>query len=251
MTEIDELLAAYADGELDAERTREVERMIAADPALRRTVEIHRETSALLRAACAEGFYADAATPALRPPRRGVLGRRALWPIAASVAAGVFGFGAGAVWRARGGYWGGWMTQMMDEMAEYHGVISREQRHLVEVPASDSEHLKAWLGNRIGRKLVIPDLSGAGASFAGGRLLVVDARPVAELIYTRAEGLPIALCVLRTDPAATHAELRIDRRGALGLAAWSDASHAFVVVGEMDAGALRDLAGRVMAQMTG
>jgi hypothetical protein len=46
-----EELMAYADGELDAEHARRVERAIAGDPAMRAEVEAHRRTRAAARAA--------------------------------------------------------------------------------------------------------------------------------------------------------------------------------------------------------
>ncbi len=69
MTNIELRLMAYVDGELDAEEAREVEALIAADPEARRTVAKFREAAALLRAACAEGFYADGMGATYRRPR--------------------------------------------------------------------------------------------------------------------------------------------------------------------------------------
>jgi anti-sigma factor RsiW len=43
----------------------------------------------------------------------------------------------------------------------------------------------------------VPDLTVAGLRFAGGRMLVVGDHPVAALMYTRGEGLPIAFHVSR------------------------------------------------------
>ena len=104
--------------------------------------------------------------------------------------------------------------------------------HLVEVPASQAEHLKAWLGNRVKTTLVIPDFHDAGLTFAGGRLVVLDGEPVAELMYTRAKGPPIAFYVLAH--AGEPSTLVVERRGDLNLATWDDGSHAYVVVGDAE-----------------
>jgi anti-sigma factor RsiW len=48
----DELLVAYADGELDDDETRRVEARLAADPAARKFVRELRESAQMLRAAC-------------------------------------------------------------------------------------------------------------------------------------------------------------------------------------------------------
>src|SRR5580704_16880462 len=99
MTNNDLRLMAYVDGELDAEAAREVEALIAADPEARRTVAKYREAAALLRAACAEGFYADGTVrvpPApVRPMLRAVR-RFASYAAVAAIAA-IVGFGGGVL----------------------------------------------------------------------------------------------------------------------------------------------------------
>ena len=90
MTATETMLLAYVDGELDAAGVREVEALIATDPQARRTVEMYRETAALLRAACGEAAYA--AEPArLLPPAlpRPWPRRRLVWAAAACLALGV------------------------------------------------------------------------------------------------------------------------------------------------------------------
>ena len=247
MKDIDTLLSAYADGELDRTTAREVEQIIATDPAARRQVAMHREISALLHAACTERVFSAGNLPlALAPPRRTVVNRRFGWAIAASIAVGVIGFGGGAVWS--GGHPSA-REHALDEVAEYHEVFSRETVHLVETPASQADHIKAWLGQRMERTIEIPDLSAAGLQFAGARMLVIDRRPVANLIYTRANGLPIAFCILYLD--GNPSSLRLDRRGGLSLASWGNGTYGFVVVGEVETGAMRDIAERVLDQISG
>jgi anti-sigma factor RsiW len=242
--DLDAFLAAYADGELDADQTVEVEALLATDPAARNTVAMHRETAALLRAAFAEGQYrADVGVmPKPVHVRRRVPGYA--WAIAASLLLGLVGYGAGATWpdlvvsdRDR----------MLSEVAEYHAVYSRETVHLVEVPAAQSDHLKAWLGKRVNGTLVIPDFKQAGLTFAGGRLVVLDGAPVAELMYTREKGLPIAFCVL-SHPGAPGKTI-LQRRGATNLATWADGSHSYIVVGEADQALIGNLAEMARTQL--
>jgi anti-sigma factor RsiW len=246
MGDTDELLGAYVDGELDAENTRAVERLIASDPKAREKVAILRETNALLRAACDERAYASG-SPKSEPAlvRHPLIQRRSRWAIAASllILLGVAGFGA-VMW-----FGGQPNSNLVNEIAEYHAVFSHETDHLVEVPAARSDELMRWLGSRIQRRLVAPDLASAGLHFAGGRMLVIDERPVAQLMYTRDRGLPIAVCIGLTDGDAS--QIRVERRGALRLASWSDGRYGYVVVGELDRDAVRDLAERVKEQLKG
>ncbi len=244
MDDTDELLGAYVDGELDAENARAVERLIASDARAREKVARLRDTNTLLRAACDERIYAAAATPG-RPraaARRLTRGRYG-WAIAASLLVGMAGFGA-AMWPD-----GAQHSNLVDEIAEYHTVYSHETDHLVEVPANRSDELLRWLGNRIERRLVVPALASAGLHFAGGRMLVVDGRPVAQLMYTRDRGLPVAVCVTRTDGNASP--VHVERRGALHLATWADDGYGYIVVGELDRTAVQDIAEQVERQLKG
>jgi anti-sigma factor RsiW len=252
LDERDMLLLAYADGELDPAREREVEGLIARDPRARRKVEIFWQTAAMLRAAGNERRYAaPAPAPAkvavLRPPRRAHLG----FALAASLAALVVGFGGGTLFNAShgGSEASSERDALIDEIMEYHPVYAAETEHLVEVPASRAGELSAWLGERVGRKLPIPDLADAGLTFAGGRMLVVGGRPVAQLLYTRAAGAPIGICVTRLPGGA--APLQVEQHGDLAAAEWEENGFAYVVVGDLSKDAARDLANRVAATFQG
>ena len=257
-TDMTLLLTAYADGELDDTAVREVESWLAGNPSGHDILAMHRETTALLKAAFSESLYAAGAETlvatqplvATRPlaPAPVRARSRALpwygWALAASVMMGVFGYAAGTTWP---GLLVSERSQMTTEVAEYHAVYSRETVHLVEVPATQMDHLRAWLGNRVKQKLVVPDFSEAGLTLAGGRLVVLDGMPVAELMYTRAKGLPIAFCVYHKE--GTPATVRVDQRGAINVASWGDASHTYFVVGEADAKLIEDLVARARRQL--
>ncbi len=230
MSDTDALLVAYVDGELDAEASREIEKLIAADPRAQRAVELYRETAGLLRAACGEHAYA-ADVERLLPAAPCVLRRaprRYGWAVGAALAACVAGFVGGAGWA-------GWPMSahatLADEVAEYHAVYAREERHLVEVPADRMDDITGWLGKRLDRRLEVPDLVALGLRFAGARMLVVNGHPVAQLVYTRPQGLPLALCVAKL--AAAAAPVQLERHGAQGTALWLDGAYAYVVVGEV------------------
>ena len=92
-------------------------------------------------------------------------------------------------------------------------------------------------------------MSMLGLRFAGGRRLVIDGKPVGELMYLRGSGPPVAMCVTRLDGAA--GPLRVDTRRDLRLASWTDGRHAYVVVGELDEQAAVDIADLVAAQLRG
>ncbi len=245
------LLVAYVDGELDAAKTAEVELLLATDAQARRIVEAYRETASLLRAACSEGFYAPAAAAAAatvaapRPGRRSI--GQVAWLVAASVVAGVIGFGGGVFWAT--GRQSEEHAGLLDEIARYQKVYSRETVHLVEVPAAQLDHLKTWLGNRMDQHLVVPDLSAAGLRFAGGRMLVSGDKPMAQLMYTRDGGAPVALCIARM--VGPPAPVRVEERSGLRLAIWQDGRFAYVLVGDLDSAEARRIAEAAEAQIQG
>jgi anti-sigma factor RsiW len=165
------------------------------------------------------------------------------WAIAASLAAIVV-FGGGAMW---GGRAPSERADLVEEIAGYHQVYSRETAHLVEVPASQAEQLTAWLGERLDREIKVPDLADAGLHFAGGRMLVINDRPVAELMYTRAHGLPVAVCITQIEGKPWSMD--VEQHGALRVATWAKDAYAYVVVGEIGDEQARDLAWRVKDQI--
>jgi anti-sigma factor RsiW len=248
MSDRETLLLAYADGELDVEKAREAERLLETDPRAREQLRIYRDTAAMLRAACAEPLYGDVpeklvATVEREHPRSPVP-RRQIFALAASLLLAVVGFAAGygVGTRPPSPY-----EALIDEIAQYHPVYARDAAHLVEIPASRTGELEAWMSERIGRKLPVPDLSAAGFDFAGGRIVVVDGQSVAQLLYTRPGTLPLGVCV--TALAAAPQPERIHRRDQVNLISWSDGRYAYIVVGEIPDDTLRTLAAHVTEKL--
>jgi anti-sigma factor RsiW len=170
---------------------------------------------------------------------------RLSWAIVAlALATGIGAFVGGTMW-GRGEP--SERDSLIDDIAEYHQIYSREHRHLVEVPAAQGEELMAWLGDHVGRKIEAPDLAAAGLRFAGGRMLVINSGPIAELMYTRDDGLPVALCISRTP--WQNAPLNVEKRGRQRAAFWVRGGFAYVVVGEIDRPTAEALAALVGAQI--
>lgn len=251
MDDLEQTLIAYVDGELDPADVQELEQRLARDPAMRVRMQEYRDGAALLRAACAEHFYADGMAHSPPPRRAAPIPARAIRmarrpfirAAAACLVAGVFGFGGGAYWAGKSATA---RDVLLSEVAEYHDVYARETKHLVELGPDRADELFAWLSERVNRPVSAPDLTAAGLQFAGGRMLVVGGKPVAELMYTRANGRPIAFCITEGDGKPTP--MRIDERGHMRLASWDDGRHTFVVVGEMDRASLQRVASYAAAQ---
>ena len=61
----------------------------------------------------------------------------------------------------------------------------------MEVGAEEKPHIEKWLSARVGKDVPVPDFSTHGLTFAGARMLVAAGKPVAQYLYTQADGRPI------------------------------------------------------------
>jgi anti-sigma factor RsiW len=136
---------------------------------------------------------------------------------------------------------------LIDDIAEYHQIYSREHRHFLKVPANQVEEPMAWLRDHVGRNIEAPDLTAAGLRFAGGRMLVINGGKVAELMYGRDDGLLVAVCISRTP--GDNAALNVKHLGLQRAASWISGGLIYVVVGEFDAPTAKTLAALVGAQI--
>jgi len=243
---MDPRLAGYADGQLDADEAAIIEARLTREPELAHTVDVHRQMTALLRAACAEQFYAGGAV--YLPRRAKPQWRQQIAGLAiAACAAGILGFGIG-----RETYPGQTpRDELLTEVAEYHDVFSRETQRLVELSAAQSDELREWIRHRIGRDIAIPDLDDMGLHFAGGRMYVVDGKPTAALYYTRSNGRPVGLCITEAVAHPDSQTVDLATRKELMLAAWVDHGYQYVVVGQIDQGTARDIASRARSRFAG
>ncbi|AUQ56762.1 anti-sigma factor [Phaeobacter inhibens] len=227
MMDLSKKLSAYLDGELSADAAAEIEALLAQDAAAQAEFDALLEADALAQSgfdavlrdpvplSLAQSIRA-APMPMPRPQEpvpgagaddtEGPLapGWRYALPLRSGLAAGLAVFVLGGI----GGYWlkdvaapavmtttqeaaAGWLS----DIADYHAIYARETRHLVEVPATEADHLRSWLTKTVEVTFAIPDLSAFGLTFEGGRLLVANGAPVGQLMYRGADGTVIALCL--------------------------------------------------------
>jgi anti-sigma factor RsiW len=250
-------ISAYLDGALPEAERRELEALVATDPAVAAEFEALSRVDAALATGFAEMLAApvplhlaraiEAAKPELPPVASQTTGITWFRSLAASVALLAVGAAGGAVLtrtlapvevaQAAPGW--------LDHVAEYHAVYAAQGRHLVEVPASEQAHLETWLAEQTGVAFKTPDLSASGLTFEGGRLLVANGKPVAQLMYRDAGGQVVAVCFMTGgDAALAEGELAFaDRRvGAFDLVSWKDREASFVVIGPAERPDLRQIA---------
>lgn len=254
-------LSAYLDGQLPQAEMDEINAILAEDDAARTVFEklkLGSEFGArafdrmlqepiplnLVRNIKDAGKREDetpradfAAVPVAAAPRRPA----AFWPraLAASLvlflAGGVAGYLVGE--RSDGASGQLASTQFapartwLDDVADYHRIYARQSRHLVEVPASEGEHIVNWLAASTGVSFKLPDLSGQGLTFEGARLLVAGGKPTAQLLYRDAQNEIFAVCFLQNEPVTEMTALSESMRNDIGLVSWQKGNAAYVVVG--------------------
>jgi anti-sigma factor RsiW len=107
----------------------------------------------------------------------------------------------------------------------------------VEIGAERKADLSAWLAQRVGYG-GLPDLTGAGLAFVGGRLVPGVAGPAGLLFYRTEEGAAVALYFER---AAGDRPAGAPPRTTPGVAAveWRAGGRSFVLLGPLSAEAMR------------
>lgn len=133
-------------------------------------------------------------------------------------------------------------TNHGDKTAE-HGPCLDGQRHLVEVGADELDHIQEWMTNMIGREILVPDLTGFGVTFAGARLLGINEKAVAQLVYLDQNDQLLALCIIPSSDDIKAASPSTNRD--LNLVDWRDGRFACAVVGWSESALIRTLSGAV------
>jgi anti-sigma factor RsiW len=233
------LLPAYADGELGAVQSAEIEKHLVGCTAcvasrdelaklrsrIQNEVPYHPAPSALrerIRASIARAAD-EATTPRVRLSRWRWLTTGALAGSAATVFAWFIG-SAVLDWQMG--------TDLVAEAVSDHARATLTNR-LTDVASSDQHTVKPWLSARLDYSPPVRDFSADGLALVGGRLDYLDGRPVATLVYKHREhtidvfmrpvvsGKPVA-----TPKSATLRGFNVAHGSAGGMECWvvSDAS---------------------------
>ncbi len=281
----DDRLVAYLDGELDAAERREVEAWLDADPAagdrlaaLARSANLVRLAfdevvhepvpERLIAAARGETETGTEAAPQIRrlerrpavaggaPPRRW---RMAL-PIAASIAGLLVGVGAaylgggrlspgdgrrqGAEAVAANNVW-------LDNAAGYFKLfVSAGDNALIDVPATgDTREALQKISQSLPQEVRLPDLKPWGLNFRGARLVVVEGRPAAQLVYTTDNKAIGPLTLIIGSSKQPDISPTFDHRQDVNLLYWRHQGRAYALVGQADIGYLWGIGNDVAWQL--
>lgn len=239
-----EVLHAYADAQLSAEDMARVERWLREHPEDLARVRDWQAQNRAIQAMFAPyrttrpddaAMFADAPQPArigwLRYP--------------AAIAAGLCLFLAGV---ATGHFLPASPAHLPVEQAALHEeassaflIYTSEVRHPVEVRANEKDHLVTWLGKRLGHKFAAPDLSGLGFNLVGGRLVPVNGKAGALLMYEDATGKRLTVMVGQSGENDVTS-FRFASNGPVETFYWIDDRLSYAVTGEIPRDMLRRIA---------
>jgi anti-sigma factor RsiW len=281
----EEALIAYLDGELDPAEQHHVEAWADGDPEARDRMSALTHSADLVRRAYADivdepvpdrllaaarGETAVAAPlpqseVVVLPPRRAtrpVFGRGRYIGLAA--AAALFGIligGTGTFVGMRSLPRGNDAEQTQlaaataqrlwldNAAASYKLAVNAGDGMLVDVPASNDPREALQRISQNVPQVRLPDLKPWGLTLRGARLVVVDGRPAAQLVYVaddKALG-PVTLVI----SAAKQPDLSptIERRQDVNLLYWRNQGRAYALVGRADIGYLWGIANDVAWQL--
>ncbi|ADV13922.1 anti-sigma factor [Mesorhizobium sp. M7A.F.Ca.US.014.04.1.1] len=241
------------DGELPADERAAYDAWLDANPEMKARSARFTADRAALRAAFAGVL--DEAVPARL--RKVVLGEA---PVKAAVPRSRWWLAAAVLLVAAGGL-GGYLAGVdgigqedpaEDRLAEQaiaaHVIYAAEKRHAVEVPASDKDHLQTWLSNRVGLKLVAPDLTANGFQLVGGRLLPAGESKAAMLLYEDGNGQRISLFVTTASTENAKGTYAATQDGPEAVY-WLDKGYGCAVVGSLPRERLNEVARNAYTQL--
>lgn len=246
-------LHAYADGLIDPAGRERVEAYLATHPEAAEMVADWMAQSNELRAAFSGHAVSKSSDIRLLsgdlPNRPAVASRRRLSLAAAAAVIFAFGVAGGRYGPAILPIWGG--EQPIEMMAsetlprearDAFVVYASEVRHPVEVFANEEAHLATWLGKRLSiADLKVPDLQRLDFHLVGGRLLPVDGKAGAMLMYEDKTGRRITVLLARNASNRTTS-FRFASADGVETFYWIDGDLGYAVTGEISRETLQAIA---------
>ncbi len=203
-------LQALVDQQIAPERRAMVEDHIAHHPEVAARVQAYAAQRRLL---------CDALRPKLDEPVPARLRVEALMAARAQRRSRWGAFAASLLLAAGSGGAGGWLARSHLDSTPVqataprtqiavaaHKVFVADRGRPVELRADARDQLVQWLSTRMQAQILIPDLSGLGLRFMGGRLLPSNTGPAAQLMYDDDTGTRVTLFVESNAGGGTQAD---------------------------------------------
>lgn len=254
----DELMA-YVDGVLDVERAQFIEQLMQHDEALLSIVLALQAQQQALRAGLDPVL--DEAIP-LRLLQTGKASRYSFQRIAAGIVWMTIGLTIGAL---SGGYYVSQhapqflsqttratdLPRFVQQASVAYAVFAPEVRHPVEVGSGDAKGLNTWLSKRLQRPIQAPDLSEAGFTLMGGRLLPGETnKPAAQFMYEDRQGQRITVYLRGMAEPTAETAFRFAEQGGVNTFYWVEGDWGYALSGELSRKQLSQIAQRIHAPLS-
>jgi len=125
-----------------------------------------------------------------------------------------------------------------------HVVYAHDTARPVEMSAMYQKDMVSWLSNRLGHKLMIPNIAGAGFKLIGGRQVNDEGSPAALLMYEDSRARRVTLYV-RSGATFSDTKFRFIAEHGMVAFYWTNGPLSYALSGEMPRGDLLDLANMV------
>ncbi|KAF7964323.1 hypothetical protein AWV80_39925 [Cupriavidus sp. UYMU48A] len=247
----EEDLQAYIDNALDEARRHEIEAYLHNHPEVARRVDGYIAQRQQLRAAF--GPVASEPIPPELNLRHMLAARRTRtatpWRLAASVfvalcVGGLAGWiGRGATEPASGG-----IAALAREATASYQVFASDPNRPVEIGANDSADLVKWVSTRLQRPVAVPDLTGSGYRYMGGRLVATEHGPAGLFLYDNGHGTRLAMLV-RPMQVEQDMPMKPHRQAGVAGYSWADQGLGYSLVGSASTGGLHPLADEMRRQI--
>ena len=232
----DELqLTAYCDGELDPVAAGEFERKMAADDKLQaryaRLMSLRKAMQALPQADMPSDLQVriqarlnaeQASTERANAVSNVTVLRRRNWSFQALAASAVFGAViSGSVLKTIDRF--GQDDTVASEVVAGHirGLLAPQP---FDIASSDRHTVKPWFTSRLPESPQVPDLAEQGFALLGGRVDVIENRPVATIVYKHAAHT-VSLTTLKRGQSVPDQSI-----AGYNVRSWSDGNFTYVAV---------------------
>ncbi|RDJ15465.1 anti-sigma factor family protein [Rhizobium grahamii] len=106
----------------------------------------------------------------------------------------------------------------------------------------------ARLDDKLGLSLSPEAVSLPGIEFKRAQMLQYDEKPLAQIAYLDPETGPLALCIVRSDVGMKEPD--VEGRNGMNVVYWSNATHAFMLIGRIPIDRMQELADGVRARIS-
>lgn len=244
-------LHAYVDQALSTTRRDEVAGYLEQHPDEAKRIASYRRQRDELRSALAP-ISEEPVPPELNLARMLDGAHRPSFPVWRSAAAAVVllavGIAGGWSLHDMGQPAAGGIMALADEATYSYQVYAGDKGRPVEIKASDQVSLVKWVSDSLGHTISVPDLTGSGYRFMGGRVVATAHGPAGMLMYDDDRGTRLMM-LTRAMTADKNAPMSSQSTGSVQRVSWSREGIGYSLVGPLSTQALNPIAHEMRRQI--